>query len=71
MISPLTSKWYHYGIKLYHIESLGSVCGRAVRLLAKGQGFEPESRNLNFRDWVSTNSKLRYDWTIIKVSDVQ
>ena len=43
----------------------GSGCGRVVKLLAygaRGLGrFELPSPHLNFRDWASPASELRYD----------
>ena len=39
--------------------------GRVVKLLAcgaRGPGFDSQSCHLNFRDWLSPASKLRYGW---------
>ena len=47
----------------------GSGGGRVVKLLAcraSGHGFDSQSCHLNFRDWVSPTSKLKYDWKIVK-----
>ena len=41
----------------------GSGGGRVVKLLAcgaRGPGFDSPPRHLNFRDWLSPASKLRY-----------
>ena len=47
--------------------------GRVVKLLAcqaRGSGFESRSRHLNFRYWVSPASKQRYDWEIVRKSQL-